>query len=220
MLVVLPMTAVCQFEEKRAMPQETVRGKIGMNSPFEDNLALIALGSNVGFGGRGPGQVLDWAFEKLEAGGFAIRERSRKYATPAFPAGAGPDFVNAAAVVQTHLDAAAFLAQLHEVEALMGRERTLRWGARTLDIDLVALGARVLPDAESHQYWRELPLHEQKTNTPQELILPHPRLAERGFVLVPLMDVAPQWCHPVTGLSVRQMHDQLPQHLRDEVVAL
>jgi len=63
-----------------------------------------------------------------------------------------------------------------------------------------------------------LPLDVQKTATPAQLILPHPRLAERAFVLVPLMDVAPDWVHPVTARSVRQMHDALPQAARAEVV--
>ena len=102
----------------------------------------------------------------------------------------------------------------------MGRKRVVRWGARTLDLDLIGMGATVLPDAKTHQYWREMPLEMQKTVTPDELILPHPRLAERAFVLVPMMDVASDWCHPVTGLTIRAMHDALSDAQRLEVVAL
>ncbi|MEH6739811.1 MAG: 2-amino-4-hydroxy-6-hydroxymethyldihydropteridine diphosphokinase, partial [Sulfitobacter sp.] len=92
--------------------------------------------------------------------------------------------------------------------------------ARTLDLDIIAVGSQVLPDAQTHQYWRELPLDKQETITPQELILPHPRLAERAFVLVPLLDIAPEWRHPITGVTIRQMHDALSAAQRSEVIAL
>ncbi|KEJ90999.1 2-amino-4-hydroxy-6-hydroxymethyldihydropteridine pyrophosphokinase [Sulfitobacter donghicola DSW-25 = KCTC 12864 = JCM 14565] len=181
---------------------------------------IIALGSNQEYDGIGPSELLEEAFDELVGRGFVIRNRSRFFQTPAFPAGAGPDFVNAAAVLETSIAPAEILAQLHSVEAKLGRQRVQRWGARTLDLDLIAVGGLVLPDAETYQYWCELPMEAQKTTTPQELILPHPRLADRAFVLVPLLDVAPDWCHPITGKSVQQMHDSLPVTLRDEVVAL
>ena len=65
-----------------------------------------------------------------------------------------------------------------------------------------------------------LPLAEQQQTAPGQLILPHPRLHERAFVLVPLADVAPDWVHPVLRRSVSQMLDALPQDARDEVVPL
>lgn len=179
---------------------------------------IIALGSNLKFGNEGPADVVEQAFDELAREGLAIRAQSHFYNTAAFPTGAGPDFVNAAAVLECAFSPARVLACLHEVEARMGRERKQRWGARTLDLDLIAADQELLPDAETEQYWREMPLEVQKTAVPPELILPHPRLAERAFVLVPLMDVAPDWIHPATKLSVRQMHDALPQALRDEVV--
>ena len=181
------------------------------------NFALVALGSNQTFDGLGPSRVLEAAIAALEAAGFVIRARSRYYNTPAFPPGSGPDFVNAVIEVETGGDAAAVLAQLHAVEAQMGRQRVVRWGVRTLDLDLIAMGDAVLPDAQTHQYWRELPLEVQKTATPAQLILPHPRLAERAFVLVPLMDVAPDWVHPVLGLSVMDMLEQHSTDARAEI---
>ena len=77
-----------------------------------------------------------------------------------------------------------------------------------------------MPDLKTYEYWRDLPLEVQKTAVPPELVLPHPRLKERAFVLVPLLDVAPDWCHPVSGESVREMHDALSEAARAEVVAL
>lgn len=172
------------------------------------------------YAGGGPADVVQEAFEKLAHAGFVIRARSRFFRTPAYPAGAGPEFVNAAAQIETSLNAAQTLAALHAIEAEMGRTRAVRWGARTLDLDLIAMGAAVLPDAKLHQYWREMPLEQQKTTMPEQLILPHPRLAERAFVLVPMMDVAADWCHPVTGLTIREMHNALSEAQRREVVAL
>jgi 2-amino-4-hydroxy-6-hydroxymethyldihydropteridine diphosphokinase len=202
------------------MVQGNVRGKTDTVTLRNCDICLVALGSNLEFGGGGSAYILEYAFEQLKVQGFVIRARSRFFRTPAYPAGAGPDFVNAAAVLQTPFDAPQTLARLHAVEAALGRTRTVRWGARTLDLDLLAMGDLVLPDAQTHCYWREMPLEQQKTATPEVLILPHPRLAERAFVLVPLLDVAADWVHPVTGKTVRQMHDALPEPGRQEVVAL
>ena len=196
------------------------REKTSLESPKVGRIFLIALGSNQNFEGNGPSVVLDGALEALKALGFVIRACSRYFNTSAFPAGAGPDFVNAAASVEYAGTAADVLAQLHVVEAEMGRARVVRWGARTLDLDLIAAGDLVLPDAKAHQYWRDLPLETQKTAIPDVLVVPHPRLSERAFVLVPLLDVAPDWSHPVTGRTVREMHDALSDDARAEVVAL
>jgi 2-amino-4-hydroxy-6-hydroxymethyldihydropteridine diphosphokinase len=202
------------------MAQESVTLKISDVSPALYKSALVALGSNLDFGDEGSSDILDTAFAALEARGVVIRRRSKYYSTPAFPAGAGPDFVNAAAAIDWAGDASSLLVQLHAVEAELGRTRAKRWGARTLDLDLIAMGQQVLPDAQTHRYWRNLPLEAQKTDVPPELILPHPRLSERAFVLVPLMDVAPDWRHPITGLTVRAMHDALSVDARKEVVPL
>lgn len=202
------------------MSQAIVRGKTSAVSLEGGALYLIALGSNLNFDSDTPEGVLRTAFALLEKRAFVIRSCSRFFNTPAFPAGYGPDFVNAAACVEHRGTVMQVITHLHDVEAQMGRARQTRWGARTLDLDLIAAGNQVLPDAKTHQYWRDLPLETQKTAVPSELIVPHPRLAERAFVLVPLMDIAPDWCHPVTKRTIRQMHDALPAAMLSEVVAL
>lgn len=182
----------------------------------------MAFGANLPFESAPPETTLAKARAAMEEEGFAVRRFSRFYATPCFPAGAGPDYVNAAALIEVpiELDAESVLARLHGIEARFGRKRVQRWGMRTLDIDLLALGDSVLPDAATQDEWRKLAPETQARAAPDRLILPHPRLQDRAFVLVPLADVAPDWMHPRTGLTVRQMLAALPQTDRDAVKSL
>jgi 2-amino-4-hydroxy-6-hydroxymethyldihydropteridine diphosphokinase len=180
---------------------------------------LVAFGANLPFDGAAPAETLRRAMAALPEERLQLQAFSRLYATPCFPAGAGPDYVNAAAVLEQNadVDLASVLAALHRVEARFGRERAQRWGMRTLDIDLLAVGDSVLPDAETQDRWRLLPAEAQVRATPDRLILPHPRLQDRAFVLVPLAEIAPDWVHPRTGRSVREMLARLPEAERDAV---
>ncbi len=190
-----------------------------MNARSHD-VALIALGGNLPSDAGPPEQTLRAALDLLAAKGAVPCRVSRFYATPCFPAGAGPDYVNAAASLRVECDARALLALLHDVEAAFGRERVQRWGRRTLDLDLIAMGDLVLPDTQTHAQWRDLAADAQMQTTPDQLILPHPRLQDRAFVLVPLADVAPDWRHPVSGRSVAQMLEALPQETKKDVIAM
>jgi 2-amino-4-hydroxy-6-hydroxymethyldihydropteridine diphosphokinase len=183
---------------------------------------LVAFGANLPFAGDPPAATLRKALSALSEEGLEPLGVSRFFATPCFPAGAGPDYVNAAAVLDCgpSVDVGSVLARLHAVEARFGRERAQRWGMRTLDIDLLAMGDSVLPDAETQDRWRLLPPEAQVRATPDRLILPHPRVQDRAFVLVPLADVAPDWRHPRTGLTVRQMLAALPPEDREAVKPL
>ena len=100
-------------------------------------------------------------------------------------------FVNAVAEVATDLGPEALLALLHSVEERFGRVRRERNEARVLDLDLLAFGDLV-------------------TDTPGGLVLPHPRLHLRAFVLLPLADLAPGWRHPATGRPIRELIAELP----------
>ncbi|MEY3309812.1 MAG: hypothetical protein RLZZ413_3850 [Pseudomonadota bacterium] len=184
--------------------------------------ALIALGANLPNGENPPEATLKSALDALADRGISVCSVSRLYATPCFPAGSGPDYVNAAAaiLVPAGLTADDILAHLLAVEMEFGRERKRRWGMRTLDLDLVAWGDRVLPDRPGFDRWRCLDPALQAQAAPDRLILPHPRLQDRAFVLVPLADVAPAWCHPVLGLTVSQMLAALPEADRRAVVPL
>lgn len=183
-------------------------------------VALIALGANLPLPEKTPLETLQAAISSLQGRGLVIRAVSRFYETPGFPQGAGPDYVNAALCAHWGGRAQDLLALLHTVEAEFARTRETRWGMRTLDLDLIGLGDAVLPDRATWAQWRDLPAEAQRQVAPDRLILPHPRLEERGFVLVPLAEVAPDWCHPVTGASVAAMCAALPATARAEVKAL
>ena len=167
--------------------------------------ALIALGGNVASLAGPPEKTLLAALQALATDSVRISNVSRLFETPCFPVGAGADYINAAAILSTSLSPTGVLAHLHQIEALFGRERRQRWASRTLDLDLLAYDDMVWPDPATYKGWRDLSPPDQKLRAPDQLILPHPRMHERGFVLVPLADVAPDWCHPVLGLTVVEM---------------
>ncbi len=171
--------------------------------------ALIAFGANVALGNKSLAQTILDAVARLTLPNLTLRQMSPLYATPCFPVGAGPDYVNAVALMDSGLEPAELLAHLHAVEADFGRDRVVRWGQRTLDLDLLALGDLVLPDGATQDHWRGLDPALQSQLAPQQLILPHPRLQDRAFVLVPMADVAPDWRHPGLGLTVREMLGKL-----------
>jgi 2-amino-4-hydroxy-6-hydroxymethyldihydropteridine diphosphokinase len=130
--------------------------------------ALIGLGGNLGeVRGR-----LDAAITSLDAlPGIAVMARSRFYRTPPWGNVEQPDFVNAAIAVDTSLPATELLDALLATERAFGRVRDgERWGPRTLDLDLLAYGDEVIDS--------------------DQLTVPHPRIAERAFVLLPLADIA------------------------------
>lgn len=156
-------------------------------------MILIALGSNLPHPQIGPpAAVLDAALDDLIEAGVRVVRVSRYYASAPVPASDQPWFVNAVAEIACDLEPEELLQMLHRVEAAFGRDHGEVNAPRILDLDLLAYGGEI--------------------TTPEEhLQLPHPRMAERAFVLLPLQDLAPDWRHPVSGESVREMAAALPE---------
>lgn len=148
--------------------------------------AFFSLGANLGERERTIRHAARALADALRATDVAL---SPLYETAPMYVTDQPAFVNAALRLRTPLGARRCLHVLHEVETRFGRVRRERYGPRTLDIDLLGLD-------------------DLRLVTP-ELALPHPRLAERGFVLVPLADIAPDWAPPLAA-----------QHERATVAAL
>jgi 2-amino-4-hydroxy-6-hydroxymethyldihydropteridine diphosphokinase len=184
------------------------------------DMILVAIGGNVSSLSGSPEETIVHSIVDIYQRIGSPIGTSRLYRTPAFPPGSGPDFVNAAVALQSNMSPEEILAILHDIEARYGRERQVRWGARTLDLDLIAVSTRVLPDRAVFDRWLALDAARQTVETPPQLILPHPRMQDRAFVLVPLADVAADWRHPVLGKTIGEMLADLPSAARAEVVPI
>jgi len=145
-------------------------------------MILIALGANLPSKIGGPRETLEAALKRMGELGIEVVRRSRWYRTSPVPVSDQPDFVNGVVEVRTHLSPRDLLATLHRIEEELGRTRFQRWEARVLDLDLLA-------------YDDKLILEKLQTDG-QSIEIPHPRLHQRRFVLVPLAELAPDWMHP------------------------
>src|SRR5205085_2743817 len=126
-----------------------------------------------------PQALLEVAVRALERDGLPVVRRSRWWRSSAWPNPAEPPFVNGVVLLNTDMHAPELLVRLHAIESRFGRDRTRVNAPRTLDLDLIAHGQRI-------------------SAAPA---LPHPRAADRLFVMGPLAEIAPSWRHPVSGLS-------------------
>jgi 2-amino-4-hydroxy-6-hydroxymethyldihydropteridine diphosphokinase len=147
-------------------------------------MILIALGANLPSQAGPPAATLAAALASLRKRNVEIRAVSPFYRTAAWPDASDPAFVNAVAEVGTHLQPLALMKLLHDVETDFGRKRSAPNAPRSLDIDLIDYDGRM------------------EVGPPA---LPHPRMGERGFVLVPLHDIAPAWRHPASGQSASEL---------------
>ncbi len=149
--------------------------------------ALVALGGNLG--------AVSEAFasaRKLlrETPGLAMQDSSALYHSPPLGVPGQPDYLNAVMALETEIGPEELLLRLQSIESRHGRTRgPERWGPRTLDLDLIAYDDTVMQTAQ--------------------LVLPHPCMHERMFVLQPLCDIRPAWRHPVLKSTAREMLDTL-----------
>ncbi|MDQ7250742.1 2-amino-4-hydroxy-6-hydroxymethyldihydropteridine diphosphokinase [Dongia sedimenti] len=156
----------------------------------------IGLGANLPSPEHGtPRETLEAAIAALETHGLAVVARSPLYESEPVPVSDQPWYLNAVVEVATDRSAPEVLALLHSVENAFGRVRAIRNEARVLDLDLLDHRGTVHAGPESP-------------------VLPHPRLADRAFVLLPLRDIAPDWRHPVSGRTISELLESLPEGQR------
>ena len=162
-------------------------------------MIVIALGANLTSPVGPPAATIAAALDALAQNGVEIEAVSAFFATPAWPDPSDPPYVNAVARVGSAHRPAALMQILHKIESVYGRTRSAKNAPRTLDLDLIDYHGRVEQGPPA---------------------LPHPRMAQRAFVLIPLFDVAPDWRHPLTELSIAELIAALPEESRAAVVRL
>lgn len=139
------------------------------------NEAFISIGSNIGERDVYLKQAVQALDRRTDT---TVDKVSSIYETAPVGYTDQADFLNIVVSVQTTLSAQALLGVCQEIEQELGRERTIRWGPRTVDLDIL--------------------LYNQDNIDTENLIVPHPRMAERAFVLIPLLEIAPNVMHPVS----------------------
>lgn len=151
--------------------------------------AYISLGSNLGERFKNIDMAIN-AISRLE--GTTVSRRSSFYKTAPVGITDQPDFLNIAARIETILTPEALLAAIKEIEKNLGRRKTVRWGPREIDIDIIFYGDKII--------------------SLQGLDIPHTEMEGRRFVLEPLAEIAGDAVHPVSGKSVEDMLELLPQN--------
>ncbi len=155
-------------------------------------MILIGLGANLPHPRYGtPRRTCEAALSAIDCAELRVLRLSRWYESEPVPPSDQPWFINGVAEVRTTLEPGELLERLHGIEAAFGRVRRQSNEARLLDLDLLAYGRQVSAPGENP-------------------VLPHPRLAERAFVVLPLAEIAPDWQHPVSGLRARHLAARLP----------
>ncbi len=161
---------------------------------FMTELCAIALGSNLSSEIGDSEQIVCAAIAQLASDPeIEIIKVSRWYLTKAITlpnSQPQPDYINGCAILKTTLNPLSLLQALFDIEQFFGRERRERWGARTLDLDLLLYGDRVI--------------------TSPKLELPHPRMGDRAFVLLPLAEIAADWIHPIYKLAIAELAKNPP----------
>jgi 2-amino-4-hydroxy-6-hydroxymethyldihydropteridine diphosphokinase len=154
-------------------------------------LILIGIGANIPSAAGPPRATCGAALAALGRAGVTVSACSSWWRSAPVPASDQPWFVNAVAAVETDLGPSEILALLLRIERAFGRTRTVANADRTLDLDLLDYRGQISNGADGP-------------------ILPHPRMAGRAFVILPLLEIAPNWRHPADGRSVEVLAGSLP----------
>ncbi|MFL2792847.1 MAG: 2-amino-4-hydroxy-6-hydroxymethyldihydropteridine diphosphokinase [Paracoccaceae bacterium] len=177
------------------------------------NNYIIVLGSNLSSEFGSSTEILKKCVGELKS--FqAIQSllESKWYISSSFVDKSEPRYVNVGIRFCTNLKPKELLNFTSDLEIKYGRKRQRRWEPRTCDIDILLCDQFILPSKLYFEKWLKLDFFEQKELSPDELILPHPRLQERAFFLKPLNDLQPDWTHPFLEMKAKEMLDSLPSN--------
>ena len=172
-------------------------------------MILIGMGAKLNSLWGSPPQSMARALEKIRQSGIRIISQSPLVTSEALGGGGQKKYHNAVIEIASHLPPEALLKRLHAIERMAGRRRSVRWRSRGLDLDILdwngVIRGRVFEGGRGGGY---LPL-----------VLPHPGIASRPFVLLPLSHIAPRWHHPRTGLGALQMLRVLPATAQGKILS-
>lgn len=161
---------------------------------------MIVIGFGANLSGRygAPEETFQHALAALSAQGISVLQSSSLWKTS--PVGTADEqdwYTNAVIEVETAKSGMDILTILLDIEAEFGRVRSIRNAARSIDLDLICYHDEIMDDQD-------------------RLVVPHPRMHERGFVLLPLQEIAPEWVHPVSGVAIEALVSQLPDDQQAE----
>ena len=148
---------------------------------MSNDKVFIGLGGNLG----NPANIFSAALKELESRNCRVLQRSSLYQTKPYGFSDQPDFLNAVAELETDMSPKDILFEMKEIEDILGKKVLFKNGPRAIDLDLLFHGETVI--------------------TCPELILPHPGISERDFVLLPMMEIQPEFRHPVLGLTIKEL---------------
>lgn len=151
--------------------------------------AYLLLGSNLGDSRKYIQDALNSISEQVGQ----LKGSSSLYQTASWGKEDQPDFINQVVVVETKLIPQQLLENILVIETKLGRERVDKWGSRTIDIDLLFYGNRVIQE--------------------DNLVVPHPFLHQRRFTLMPLVELNPQFIHPVFNQTIKELYEKLEDNL-------
>ncbi len=155
---------------------------------------LMSLGSNTG----NRLTMLTKALSELERGGFCIIDRSKIWETSPWGITSQPRFLNMCICAETEFSPEEMIKKKKKNKKKLGRSKSIKWGPREIDIDIIAIGELVI-------------------ETP-DLSVPHRHMHERAFVLIPLKEIAPRFRHPVTGKTLDEMICALPAEKMEWII--
>ena len=172
---------------------------------------VVVLGSNLPSKFGNSAQTLKKCIDEIRSY-YSIQflMESNWYSSSSFVDEREPRYVNVGIRFSTNLKPIDLLNYTSSLENKYGRKRERRWEPRTCDIDILLCDQLILPSNSHFEKWFKLDFSHQITLSPNELIIPHPRLQERTFFLKPLNDLQPDWIHPFLGIKAKEMLDSLP----------